>query len=144
MTPEQNAVLRALFSIIHLRDDYSSIWISDLTLTVNSFLHAAGESLRLLPRKVGAVLTSLGFTARTRTSSGWTVSLNRADAEKLHQLAECYGIDGLRDRFLSIPPDDCALCQAAGLNKKGADLAPRCLEGKQSFTDVDLRKELSL
>jgi hypothetical protein len=80
-----------------------------------------GENLCLQPRKVGAVLTSLGFCNRSRTNSGWTISLTRRDAEKLHQLAACYGLDGFKDSLLSISPDDCSLCQAAGLNGKEAD-----------------------
>ena len=118
---EQNAVLRMLFLAIHLRESFVSIQIRNLTQSVNSFLAEMRENLRLQPRKVGAVLTSLGFCDRTRTNSGWIISLTRQDAEKLHQLAACYGLDGFRDRLLSISPDDCALCQAAGLSSKGAD-----------------------
>src|SRR5260370_12557035 len=67
LSPEQNAVLRALFSAIHLHKDFSSIRVGDLTRIVN---------LRLSPRKVGAVLTSLGGVAtRTRTNSGWALSV---------------------------------------------------------------------
>ncbi len=91
---EQNAVLRMLFLAIHLRESFVSIQIRNLTQSVNSFLAA---------------------------NSGWVISLTRRDAEKLHQLAACYGLDGFRDRLLSISPDDCALCQAAGLSSKGAD-----------------------
>jgi hypothetical protein len=98
--PEQNAVLRALFSLIHLHEDFSSIRVGDLTRIVNLFLDRAGENLRLSPRKVGAVLTSLGVATRTRTNSRWALSVNRQDAEKLHQLAASYGIDGFKDRFL--------------------------------------------
>jgi len=114
LSPEQNAVLRALFSAIHLHD-FSSIRVGDLTRRVN---------LRLSPRKVGAVLTSLGVATHTRTNSGWALSVNCQDAEKLHQLAACYGIDGFQDRFLGISPEDCSLCRAAGLNKKRPNSPP--------------------
>jgi hypothetical protein len=121
LSREQNAVLRMLFHVVHLREKFDCVTISNLTDAVNSFLSAAHENLRLQPRKVGAVLTSLGFTNRTRTNSGWTISISRQDAEKLHQLAACYGLDGFRDRLLSISPNDCTLCQAAGLSGKRAD-----------------------
>jgi hypothetical protein len=65
--PDQNAVLRALFSMIHARKDYVSIMTGDLTVNVNNILALAGEKRRLLPRRVGAVLTSLRFSNRART-----------------------------------------------------------------------------
>lgn len=119
--------------------DFSSIWIGGLTQNVNFFLELAGEKLRLKPRKVGAVLTSLGFSSRTRTNSGWVISLNRRDAEKLHQLAASYGIDGIRDGFQSIPLDECSLCRAARLGRNEPDSAPE--EGVKRV-EVDLRKKL--
>ena len=144
LDPAQNAVLRALFSLVHVREDFSSIRVGDLTRIVNLFLDRAGENLRLLPRKVGAVLTSLGVATRTRTNSGWALSVNRQDAEKLHQLAACYGIDGFKDRFLGMSPEDCSLCRAAGLNKRGPDLPP-ALPGQEVRTiEVDLRAKLNM
>jgi len=139
LDPEHNAVLRALFSMVHLREDFTSIWVSDLTQQVNTFLELEGEKLRLQPRKVGAVLTSLGFSSRTRTNSGWVLSLTRRDAEKLHQLAASYGVDRAGRSFRGISPDKCTLCRAAGLDKKGSALAP---EGTTRM-EVDLRKELN-
>jgi hypothetical protein len=138
LDPEHNAVLRALFSMIHLREDFNSIWISDLAQQVNIFLELEGEKLRLQPRKVGAVLTSLGFSSRTRTNSGWVLSLIRRDAEKLHQLAASYGVDRAGRSFRGISPDECPLCRAAGLDKKGPVLA----EGQWTIK-VNLRKELN-
>ncbi len=139
LDPEHNAVLRALFSMVHLREDFTSVWISDLTEQVNIFLELEGERLRLQPRKVGAVLTSLGFSSHTRTNSGYVISLNRQDAEKLHQLAACYGVDRTRRSFRGISPDKCTLCRAAGLDKKGSALAP---EGTTRI-EVDLCKEVN-
>jgi hypothetical protein len=129
--------LRALFAIIH-SGDFSLIWISHLTDKVNRFLEHAGGRLRLLPRKVGAVLTSFGFTNPTRTNSGWVLSLSQQDAEKLHQIVARYGIDGFKGRFLGMSPEDCALCRAAALDKK---VATSVSEGVASLQD-DIRREL--
>jgi hypothetical protein len=139
LDPEHNALLRALFSMVHLREDFHSIWISDLTQQVNICLELEGEKLRLQPRKVGAVLTSLGFSSRTRTNSGWVLSLTRRDAEKLHQLAASYGVDRAGRSFRRISPDRCPLCRAAGLDKRGPALAPEATTRMK----VDLRKELN-
>lgn len=94
------------------------------TKQVNLFLKAARENLRLQPRKVGAVLTSLGFSSRMRTNSGWVISLGKRDAEKLHQLASSHGIDGVINTSEGIALDKCSLCRVAGLGKKVANLVP--------------------
>ena len=117
LSPEQNAVLLALYSIIHLRKEYVAFRTGDLTLIVNYYLEKVGESLRLRPRKVGAVLTSLGFSNRQRTNSGWMVSLHHGDAEKLHQLAEHHGIDKLRGEFQKVSTTECDLCRAAAAKR---------------------------
>jgi hypothetical protein len=97
--------------------------VGDLTRIVNLFLARAGEHLRLAPRKVGAVLTSLHCCTRSRTNAGLAISVNRQDAEKLHQLAARYGIDGFADECLPISLNHCSLCRTTGLNKKRADSA---------------------
>jgi hypothetical protein len=143
LSQEQNAVLRTLFAFIH-SGKFSYIWIRDLASNVNLFLEAAGERISLLPRKVGSVLTSLGFVNRMRKNSGWVLCVSQQDAEKLHQLAACYGIDGFEDRFLGVSPDECNLCQAVGLNNKGPDLPP-VLPGQQvHMTELDLREKLNI
>jgi hypothetical protein len=142
LNPEHNAVLRALFAMIHI-GDFSFIYISHLADKVNRFLEQSGDRLRLLPRKVGAVLTSFGFTNRTRTNSGWVLYLSQQDAERLHQLAACYGIDGFKDRFLSMSPEDCSLCRAAGLHKKGPDLPPMSQGYQVTTEELDLRGKLN-
>jgi hypothetical protein len=102
LSMEQNAVLRALFSMIHLHKGFVSIQTLHLTNAVNYFLRRADEKLGLRPRKVGAVLKSLGFSNRKRTHLGWVLSLDQNDCEKIHQLAECYGIDDMSDRVLVV------------------------------------------
>jgi hypothetical protein len=135
LTPEQNAVLHLLFSIVHNGGEHTSIWVSELTKKVNIYLKDMEENLRLKPRKVGAVLTSLGFSHRTRTNSGWGAHLNRQDEERIHQLAATYGIDGLDDRFLGTSVEACRLCKAAGLDKRRPDVRPG-----ETVTEVGVRR----
>jgi hypothetical protein len=139
LSPEQNAVLLALYSIIHLRKDYTFIQTGDLTKTVNLYLKKAGEGLRLRPRKVGSVLTSLGFCNRQRTNSGWIVSLSRGDAEKIHQLAEHHGIDKMRDGFQKVSSAECDLCRAVAAKRPNRE--PQISEGQRTET-VNLNTEV--
>jgi hypothetical protein len=139
LSPEQNAVLLSLYSIIHLRKDYASIQTGDLTKTVNLYLEKAGEGLRLRPRKVGSVLTSLGFCNRQRTNSGWIVSLSRGDGEKIHQLAEHHGIDRMSDGFQKVSSAECDLCRAASAKRPNRE--PLTSEGQRSET-VNLNAEI--
>lgn len=113
LSMEQNAVLRALFSMIHFDKSFASVQTLHLTNTVNYFLRRAGEKRSLQPRKVGSVLKSLGFSNRRRTHLGWIVSLDHNDCEKIHHLAEWYGIDDMSDRALVVSRQECTLCQAA-------------------------------
>jgi hypothetical protein len=139
LSPEQNGVLRALFSVIHMGKEYSSIQTGHLTEMMNLFLQRAGENLRMQPRKVGAALSSLGISNRTRTKSGWFITVARKDAEKAHQLAEHYGIERLEARFQQISPEECEMCRATA--GKASVRPPQVPEGSVSIP-CDLRKEL--
>lgn len=134
LSVEQNAVLRTLFSMIHLQKGFASIQTLHLTNGVNYFLRRAGEKLRLQPRKVGAVLKSLGFSNRKRTHLGWIVSLDQNDCEKIHQLAECYGIDDMSDRVLVVSREECALCRAAA--KRDSVIPPNFRATTTDMRDV--------
>ncbi len=121
LSTEQTVVLQFLFSLVHAGESYSSIWVAEVTSNVNSFLKLAGERLRLEPRRVGSVLTSMGFTNRKRTNRGWTLQLSMQDSERIHQLVARYGIDGFEDFILNLDAETCNLCKATGLNKEGPD-----------------------
>ncbi len=116
LSPPQNAVLAALFFMVHVHADADVVSVADLTGLVNEIREKEGVSLRLQPRKVGSVLTSLGFLSRRRTNKGWTVWLNKSDQRKIHELARTYGIDSLRSHWLTIPPEECQVCQEVGVD----------------------------
>jgi hypothetical protein len=111
---------------------------------VNYFLKLTGEHLWMQPRKVGAVLTSLGFSNRTRTNSGWVVTLDRRDVERVHHLAECYGIHNVGDPKLVVWQKKCPLCRATA--EKNGRLDPGLPEGRvqTSLETLDLRKDLGI
>ncbi len=103
---------------------YRTIGITDVAEAVNHYLERMGEKWRLEARKVGAVLTSFGFTNRTRTNSGYVIQLTQEDSVRLHQLVASYGIDGYQDEFLRVPPKMCGLCSDAGFKKKATRFQP--------------------
>jgi hypothetical protein len=111
LSTERNAVLLALFSLIHGREGDRSILTGDLTKKVNQCLELLGVRLRLQPRKVGAILTSLGFTNRSRGCSGCWVHIENEDLVAIHHLAKNYGLDKTSQHLL---PDlrECPLCEA--------------------------------
>ena len=73
--PEHNAVLHLLFVVVHTHEEAYYYGVSQLCKALNNHLKLRGEGLRLQPRKVGAVLTSLGFSGRKRTNTGWTIQV---------------------------------------------------------------------
>ena len=121
LSPEQNAVLLTLFALIHAKENVGALRTSDLTRNVNHCLRVSGEKRNLQPRKVGAVLTSLGFCNRTRGNAGWCVNFDQGDMKKIHQLAENYGIDRASQSLMkslfgtghTFAMEKCSLCQAA-------------------------------
>lgn len=143
LTSEQNAVVLTLFAFIHAGENVLSLRTSDLTRNVNHCLRLSGEKMSLAPRKVGAVLTSLGFSNRTRGNSGWCVYFNQGDIKKIHQLAENYGIDRASQRLIEsligrkFSPEKCALCQAAV--KKQTEFVPPVGEHAPIDIGVDKR-----
>jgi hypothetical protein len=51
LSPEQNAVLHLLFSIVHSGESYSSVWVSELTKQLNLYLEHRGGAFALAAAK---------------------------------------------------------------------------------------------
>jgi hypothetical protein len=111
LSPSQSAVLAGLFFCMHINSYSGAVLVKNLTSKVNRILRAAGQPLRLQPRKVGAVLTTLGFSRRERTNAGWNIILDSADQERVHQLIKVHGIDYFSDQFTDADLGKCQLCQ---------------------------------
>ncbi|MEE9205177.1 MAG: hypothetical protein V3U08_09175, partial [Nitrospirales bacterium] len=120
LSPPQDAVLSTLFYYVHRHPDLASsgfLRISQLTYGVNDLLKKLGERFRLQPRKVGSVLTSLGFFHRQRTSKGWVIWLHESDQERIHHLAQTHGIDNVPTRGLELSREGCKMCQETMTNQ---------------------------
>jgi hypothetical protein len=141
---EQNVVLQLLFSLVHTTaDEYSLIYIAQATEALNECLKAAGERFRLRPRKVGALFSSLGLSDRKRTNAGWTLQLTLRDAERIHQLVACYGIDGFEGLVMRMDGACCKLCRDAGLDKVGPDLPPGVPESANQEIFMRIGRDLA-
>jgi hypothetical protein len=123
LVPNQLAVLETLFQQIHVQADQASFAIRDLAINVNLDLARTGECLRLNPKGVGAVLTTLGFHTRTRTNAGWVVWLDRGARKRLHEMVSRYGMDSLAPCFPSEnAADACDLCK--GMDRQSPEIPP--------------------
>jgi hypothetical protein len=119
LPPNQLAVLESLYQQIHARSDLASCAIRDLAINVNLNLERTGECLRLNPKGVGAVLTTLGFHARTRTNAGWVLWLDRGARKRIHEMVSRYGIDGLSSEHAA---GECDFCD--GLGRQRPEIPP--------------------
>ncbi len=102
LSTEQNGVLQLLFLMIHGGPEASSIRVAELTDQVNQYFKDKGFRLCLQARKVGAVLTGLGFTRRTLTNTGWVMQSTQEVSKRIDQLAVSYGINGLQETNLNL------------------------------------------
>jgi hypothetical protein len=118
LAPPQAAVLQALFACIHNHyyPKEFALEIGNFTKVVNML--SANARPPLSPRAVGAALTSLGFTSRTRTNTGWKVCVGRLQQKKIHELVLAYGIDNDSFEPLADLTKRCDLCK--NLEGKGS------------------------
>ncbi len=120
LTPAQTAVLGGCFSVVHRNSPmatrgFKSLQVSYLTKVVNDELERSGERFYLEARKVGAVLTTLGFVKRERTSRGWVVWFEKDDIERLHELMQLYGEDVVHDAEVHLAMSRCPQCMQRGI-----------------------------
>jgi hypothetical protein len=111
LSPEHNAVVATLFSWIHQASFQGLLHISNLTDEINKLLAKQRERLRLKPRKVGAILSTLGFSHRQRRNNGWVVLLWEKDQERIHDLVEIHGMDCIGLSSINVDLTQCHLCQ---------------------------------
>jgi hypothetical protein len=111
LTPILSAVLRSLFTIVHLPTATDARTTRDLTEVVNSELRSAGESLLVSYRRVGAALTSLGFARRERTNKGWVMHFGHEERRRIHELAILYEGSEYIASVSTESSEQCDLCR---------------------------------
>ena len=99
LSPNQAAVLRTLFSLVHSSQYYNDnqfTSVGDLAGFVNYELKSRGERFCVNPRAVGAVLKSFGIPTH-RHSWGCKIWVTRREEERIHDLVFRYGLDNSFD-----------------------------------------------
>jgi hypothetical protein len=106
ISPLQASAVRNLHRFIHFDSEAAGYKLKGLTQAIMADLVSCGEPSRLNERKVGDVLTLLGFTNRSRTNpGGTTVWLQRSDRIRIHEMARDYEVEG------AVPSQDCDICK---------------------------------
>lgn len=93
LSPEQAAVIRVLYNVIHEDPFPRGYTMRDLTIRLNSDLKDRGEPHGLEERKLGVILTSLSFANRSRENGGFVLWLDRSDRERIHKAPRDYGLE---------------------------------------------------
>jgi hypothetical protein len=106
----QNAVVAALFYITHYRETKDFTTVGHVSEFVNWTLVEARERARLQPRKVGALLSSLGFFERVRTNRGLGIALNIQVRKRIHFLIKNFGNPYVDKWILTLGTKECEMC----------------------------------
>jgi hypothetical protein len=101
------------------------VTVGQFSEIVNQILIQSGERMHLEPRKVGAILTSLGFFERVRTNRGFEIALDLETRRRVHSLVEKFGNQCVTKWILTMGAGECELCasNADGATEKAANLA---------------------
>lgn len=84
------AVSSTIFFLSH--EQRAEIEVSELTDATNKILERDQEEIRVSPKKVGAILTALGFPRRDRGCSGYTLENSDYVKKLAHRLGQRYGV----------------------------------------------------
>ncbi len=107
-SPQLAAVVKAVFVVGHDPEFQGNMKVGLVASLAQQYLEMEGERVKLNPRRVGDILTALGFTSSQRQKIGWTRIFTRSDIEKAHELMRSYSI--------LVPPlstaRECKMCDA--------------------------------
>jgi hypothetical protein len=102
-TDQTSVVIDVLLAYCHGHKLYA-VGVKEIAQAAAVALKARGEPVKLEPRRVGAILDTLGLP-RKRSSRGFRVRLEAEAQRRIHLLARDYQIESIRERKAA-----CALC----------------------------------
>lgn len=130
LSPYQEVILSVLYHLIHPGCD--RVLVGDLAAIANGMFKLQAERLRLEPRKVGAVLTSLGVGWRERSNQGVVLVLDNEAQKEIHRMVRRFGVQITRLGLPLLDESGCSICREIGqgdrqlserMGKKGEEKA---------------------
>jgi hypothetical protein len=103
-TDPMSVIIDVLFVQCH-DDKRRALLVKEIAEAAEVVLKGRGDPVELEPRRVGAMLDTLGVPRR-RTREGFRILLDRDLERHIHQLARDYEIESVRGRTTP-----CALCK---------------------------------
>lgn len=113
LSAAHRTVLEILFLLAHT--GATGIIVQDFANLLNAELCRKNEPYGLHPRKVGYLLSSLGFSFREPTRKGLKVPLDKAYRKRIHALVRNHRIQLPLDVHLRIEMSSCRMCRELGL-----------------------------
>jgi hypothetical protein len=110
LPPDEGAVLDGLYAESHRSGGYLQMTVGDLAKSIFEIYKTAGQTMRLEPRAVGAILEKFGIR-RNRVNSGYMFWIHRNTRDRIHELVKKYGFN-LPLKFLELQPEiTCEACE---------------------------------
>jgi hypothetical protein len=116
---DQVATICALHFLVHKRQDHTSV--GEIATHANRVLGQMGEDIRLKERKVGAILTKLGFPRRQRGGDDgpYQLQFDVSVKEMIDRLVKFYGAWEVELYDNGDPRVMCPLCRECNLVSEG-------------------------
>jgi hypothetical protein len=108
LSVEGSAVLDFLYHNIHSSPGLDRLLVKELTKGANEILRLAGEWRKLSEKRAGYLLTSLDLRERTKQNNGYVLWFTRKTRERIHSLAQTYGVNVSLTPAMAV---GCDLCQ---------------------------------
>jgi hypothetical protein len=92
LPPDEAAVLDGLYAESHRSGGYRQMTVGDLAKSIFEIYKTAGQTMRLEPRAVGAILEKFGIR-RNRVNSGYMFWIHRNTRDRIHELVKKFGFN---------------------------------------------------
>ena len=115
LEPRHEALLAVLWEVIHREPALPNVRIggkTSLSTAINEMWLQGGERLIVSDKRVGTMLSSMGFRSTHRTKSGWILWLNSSTLGRCHQLLKTHGNRYVPDWDFAQHSTTCPLCKA--------------------------------
>jgi hypothetical protein len=110
LPPDEAAVLDGLYAATHRNRADIQMAVGVLTTHIFEIYAAAGQTMKLEPRAVGAILDKFGI-ARIRRNPGWMFWTHWKLRDRVHELVKKYGLNLPPEFLAGSSPITCEYCE---------------------------------